>query len=88
MKELLITNHESLIRAPLDERIVSELLDKGLLSQLDEKWIKERRTLHPFFHLDALKVRYITKSVGLLCKILEILDHTFLENDRSAYIPP
>ena len=87
VKELLITNHESLIRAPLDERIVSELLGKELLSQLGEKWIKERCILHPFFHLDALKVRYITKSVGLLCKILEILDYTFLENDRYAYIP-
>ena len=87
VKELLITNHESLIRAPLDEKIVSELLGKGLLSQLGEKWIKERRTLNPFFHQDALKVRYITKSVWLLCKILEILDYTILANDRSAYIP-
>ena len=86
VKELLITNHESLIRAPLDEKIVSELLGKGLLSQLGEKWIKERRTLHPFFHQDALKVRYITKSVWLLGKILEMLDYKFLANDRSDYI--
>lgn len=56
VKELIITNHESMTRAWPDLQIFSVIVGKGLLSLVGEKWILERRTLSPFFHQDVLKV--------------------------------
>lgn len=54
-RELFINNHESLTRSEPDNSIMSQVLGKGLLTVQGQKWITERRTLTPFFHLDALK---------------------------------
>jgi cytochrome P450 len=54
VKELMITNHESLTRSELHQ-FFSVVIGKGLLSLGGEKWILERRTINPFFHQDALK---------------------------------
>lgn len=58
VKELIITNHESLTRAGVQagvQNLFSTVVGKGLLSLVGEKWTLERRTINPFFHQDMLK---------------------------------
>lgn len=55
VKELMITNHDALKRSEYNTT-VSQVLGRGVLTSLGEKWITERRILNPFFHQDALKV--------------------------------
>lgn len=66
VKELMITNHESLKRPQISDKIASVVAGKGLLIQRGEKWTIERRTATPFFHQDALKVSYESKSLKRL----------------------
>lgn len=59
-KEVFITNHASMRRILPEDPFLTRLIGKGVLLHTGEKWVIERRTISPFFHHDALKVRYTT----------------------------
>lgn len=55
VKELMVSNHESLTRLQSESQFLAEVVGKGLLTQVGEKWASERRTLGPFFHQKSLE---------------------------------
>lgn len=55
LKELLITNHNSLERVELENMLIQQVIGPGLMNQEGEKWSSVRRMINPSFNQHTVK---------------------------------